>query len=142
MRSRIVSRFFLKMIILGIFSVILGCVNTPSHQEPFKSEGHQPAIPASADLQLDTVEPLSSKEDPSLGLQVGSGVLSILYSPFKVVYAGLGGLMGGLAYLLTAGNEHTAQSVWDASLRGTYWLTPDHLQGNEVIQFKGEPPPS
>jgi hypothetical protein len=136
------NRLFLKMIILGIFSVFLGCVNTSSHQEPFKKEGPQPAIPALADIQSDTVEPFSSKEDPSLGLQVGSGVLSILYTPFKVVYAGLGGLMGGLAYLLTAGNEHTAQSVWDASLRGTYWLTPDHLQGNEAIQFKGEPPPS
>ncbi len=47
--------------------------------------------------------------------------------------------MGGFVYVLTAGNEQAAQSVWDASLRGTYWLTPNHLQGNEPIRFKGEP---
>jgi len=91
----------------------------------------------------ETLEPLTSnEEEPSLGLQVASGALSVLYMPFKVVYAGLGGLMGGLAYLLTAGDEHTAQSVWDASIRGTYWLTPNHLQGKEAILFKGKPPPT
>jgi hypothetical protein len=90
--------------------------------------------------QSEMVDSLSLEEEPSLGLQVASGALSILYMPFKVVYAGFGGLMGGLVYLVTAGNEHTAQSVWDASLRGTYWLTPNHLQGKEAILFKGEAP--
>ena len=79
-----------------------------------------------------------TSEDPSLGLQIASGALSILYTPIKVVYAGVGGLFGGFVYLLTAGNEPAAQSVWDASLKGTYWLTPDHLQGNEPVRFKGE----
>lgn len=79
-----------------------------------------------------------TSEDSSLGLQVASGALSILYTPFKVVYAGLGGIIGGFVYVLTGGNEQVAQSVWDASLRGTYWLTPEHLQGKEPIHFKGE----
>jgi len=79
-----------------------------------------------------------TSDDPSLGLQIASGALSILYTPVKVVYAGLGGLFGGFVYLLTAGNEPAAQSVWDASLKGTYWITPDHLQGNEPVRFKGE----
>lgn len=87
----------------------------------------------------ETLEPLASdEEEPSLGLQVASGALSILYAPFKVAYAGLGGIMGGLAYLLTAGNEQVAQSIWDASIQGTYWLTAKHLQGEEPIHFKGE----
>lgn len=79
-----------------------------------------------------------TSDDSSLGLQIASGALSILYTPVKVVYAGVGGLFGGFVYLLTAGNEQAAQSVWDASLKGTYWLTPDHLQGNEPVRFKGE----
>lgn len=82
-----------------------------------------------------------NSDDSSLGLQVASGALSILYTPFKVVYAGVGGLFGGFVYLLTGGNEPAAQSVWDASLKGTYWLTPDHLQGNEPVRFKGEAAP-
>ncbi|MGP0594054.1 hypothetical protein ACTRXD_16140 [Nitrospira sp. T9] len=79
-----------------------------------------------------------NSDDSSLGLQIASGALSILYTPFKVVYAGVGGLFGGFVYLLTGGNEPAAQSIWDASLKGTYYLTPDHLQGNEPVRFKGE----
>jgi len=89
--------------------------------------------------QSETVEPQPFAEGPPLGLQVASGALSVLYTPLKVGYAGLGGFMGGLAYLLTAGNDQVAQSIWDASLNGTYWLTAKHLQGEEAIHFMGEP---
>ena len=99
-------------------------VEMPPTLEPSKSE---------------TVESQSFEEEPSLGLQIAGGALSVLYTPIKVVYAGLGGIMGGLAYLVTAGNEQVAQSIWDASLQGTYWLTAKHLQGKEAIHFKGEP---
>ncbi|MBA3968079.1 MAG: hypothetical protein H0X47_20355 [Nitrospirales bacterium] len=92
-----------------------------------------PAVAAPVDA-----ENSGTSDDSSLGLQIASGALSILYTPVKVVYAGMGGLFGGFVYLLTAGNEPAAQSVWDASLKGTYWLTPDHLQGNEPVRFKGE----
>ena len=95
--------------------------------------------PASAVPQPVAAEQSEATDDPSLGLQIASGALSILYTPVKVVYAGLGGLFGGFVYALTGGNEKVAHSVWDASLRGDYWLTPEHLQGNEPIHFKGEP---
>jgi len=86
--------------------------------------------------------PLLPDEKPSWGLEIAGGALSLLYTPFKIGYAGLGGLMGGLAYVLTAGNEHVAKSIWDASLQGTYWLRAKHLQGEEPIQFKGEASPA
>lgn len=92
-----------------------------------------PAVPAPVDAKN-----AETSDDSSLGLQIASGALSILYTPVKVVYAGVGGLFGGFVYLVTAGNERAAQSVWDASLKGTYLLTPDHLQGNEPVRFKGE----
>jgi hypothetical protein len=101
----------------------------------------QETAPAAVATQPEAAELSGTSEKSSLGLQIASGALSILYAPFKVVYAGLGGLVGGLVYGLTAGNERAAQSVWDASLRGTYWLTPEHLQGNEPVRFKGEPAP-
>ncbi len=115
--------------------------------EQKSQEEHRAVVPLVTDTpplvpeehQSEIVEPFSLEEEPSLGMHVASGALSVLYTPLKVVYAGLGGLMGGLAYLVTAGNEHTAHSVWDASLHGTYWLNPNHLQGKEAIRFKGEP---
>ena len=88
--------------------------------------------------KTENVDLPSSEEESSLGLQIAGGALSVIYTPLKVVYAGLGGFMGGLAYLLTAGNEQVAQSIWDASVNGTYWLTARHLQGEEAIYFKGE----
>lgn len=115
---------------------------TPQQQEEVSGASsytaEMPLTPETS--KAETLEPLESDgEEPSLGLQIASGALSVLYTPFKVVYAGLGGFMGGLAYLLTAGNEQVAQSIWDASLQGTYWLRAKHLQGKEAIHFKGEP---
>jgi hypothetical protein len=99
--------------------------------------GEVPLVPE--EPQSEIVEPLSWEEEPSLGLQIASGALSLLYAPVKFVYAGLEGFMGGLAYLLMAGNEPAAQSVWDASLQGAYWVKAKHLSGEEAIHFKGEP---
>ena len=73
----------------------------------------------------------------SVGSQLASGALSILYTPAKLVYAGLGGIFGSLAYVLTAGHEQTAQTIWSASLNGDYFLTPAHLRGDAPLQFMG-----
>lgn len=77
-----------------------------------------------------------STSDSSVVLQFASGALSLLYAPIKVTYPMLGGFFGGLAYVITAGNEQVAQSVWDASLKGDYWLTAQQLQGEEAILLK------
>jgi hypothetical protein len=59
----------------------------------------------------------------------GWGALTILanvgYMPAKLMYAAFGGLTGGLAYGLTAGE--------------TYVLTPRMLQGEDAIAFAGTP---
>jgi hypothetical protein len=78
-----------------------------------------------------------SLNDSSLGIQIASGALSVLYAPFKGAYAVLGGFFGGLAYVVTAGNAEVTQSVWDASWGGTFWLTPQHLRGDLPIEFVG-----
>ncbi len=83
----------------------------------------------------------TSTSDSSVVLQFASGALSLVYAPIKVTYAVLGGFFGSFAYILTAGNDPVAQSIWDASLKGDYWLTAKHLQGEEAIHFKGEPSP-
>ena len=101
----------------------------------------QPVQDSPQSLPTNSELPSSSSEESSLGLQVASGAVSILYTPFKVVYAGMGGIIGGLAYMLTAGNERVAQTIWDASLEGDYWVTPRHLQGQEALHFRGQPTP-
>jgi hypothetical protein len=75
--------------------------------------------------------------------EAGWGVLSVIanvgYMPVKTIYAGLGGLTGGFAYVCTGGNYETASHIWAMSLGGTYALTPSMLRGEEPILFAGAP---
>jgi hypothetical protein len=82
----------------------------------------------------------------NVGYGVGSVLASCVYSPAKLVYAGVGGLTGGIGFLLTGGNQDVAKKIWTPSVRGTYVVTPDMLKGKEKVQFVGKPedcqPPS
>ncbi len=73
----------------------------------------------------------------SAGMQAAAGVSTLLYLPLKLAFAIGGGIVGGLAYAFSGGNERAAKSIWDTSLYGTYIITPDHLQGDRPIRFLG-----
>ena len=105
--------------------------------ESRKLEIDQSEVAPSAQSSITSPGNDSGEKESSLGLQIASGALSILYTPVKVVYAGLGGIIGGLAYVVTAGNGQVAQNIWDVSLKGSYWVTPSHLEGNEPLLFQG-----
>ena len=75
----------------------------------------------------------------NVGYGVGSVLASCVYSPAKLVYAGVGGLTGGLGFLLTGGNQDVAKKIWTPSVRGTYVITPEILKGKEQVQFVGQP---
>jgi hypothetical protein len=53
------------------------------------------------------------------------------------VFAIGGGIVGGLAYVFSGGNENAAKSIWTTSMYGTYIITPDHLRGDKPIRFLG-----
>jgi len=82
----------------------------------------------------------------SVWSDAGWGVLTVLtnvvYIPAKVVYAGVGTVVGGLAYVLTIGDSDTAQKIWDPSLGGTYVITPAMLRGDERVSFSGPSAPN
>ena len=73
----------------------------------------------------------------------GWGTLTVLsnvvYMPAKIVYSVLGGITGGFAYALTAGDLDTAEKVWVPSMAGTYVITPSMLKGEDSIAFSGSP---
>ena len=72
-----------------------------------------------------------------VGMQVASVASTLLYFPCKSVYALGGGIVGGLAYLLSGGNEHTAKSIWIPSMYGTYLIYPEPLTGERPVRFVG-----
>src|SRR5688572_12800140 len=73
----------------------------------------------------------------SAGMGAAAAVATILYFPFKAAFAIGGGIVGGLAYAFSGGNEQAAKSIWTTSLYGTYIITPDHLRGDRPIRFLG-----
>ena len=74
------------------------------------------------------------------GLGVASALLTLPYGPAKIVYAGLGGIVGGMTWVLTGGSNEAAQTVWEPSFYGDYVITPDHLRGKRPLRFFGVSP--
>ncbi len=70
-------------------------------------------------------------------LGVTSLLATIPYGATKLLYAGLGAVVGGFSYVLTFGNSDTAETIWKKSLLGTYVISPEHLTGEEAIHFVG-----
>jgi len=82
--------------------------------------------------------------DSSTGRQIalgaGSGLLSLVYSPLKFIYASGATITGGLILAFTAGQgKDTAAVVVRRGVRGDWWVHPDVLTGNRKLKFVGEP---
>ena len=96
--------------------------------------------PASAQLQV------GARADESTfwseaGWGAGAACANLLYIPAKLVYAGAGGLIGGLAWAVTLGSTETANAVWEPTLGGDFVLTPGMLAGTQPLHFNGPPAP-
>ncbi|MGH7923640.1 MAG: hypothetical protein ACREQH_03500 [Candidatus Binatus sp.] len=74
---------------------------------------------------------------PGAGYGAGALVCNLLYIPAKMVYAILGGIIGGGTYLVTAGNLQAANTVWRSALGGDYVVTPQMLAGQQPLNFSG-----
>jgi hypothetical protein len=79
----------------------------------------------------------SEGESHSAGSNAGAILADVLYVPGKIVFAGLGAVTSGLTYLVTLGNSEATRSVWDATVEGTYVITPRHIEGKEPVRFIG-----
>jgi hypothetical protein len=74
------------------------------------------------------------------GIGTACVLINVLYMPAKLVYAGLGGITGTFAYLLTGLNFEVAARIWTPSLGGNYVVTPAHLRNEETLYFSGTVP--
>ncbi len=81
--------------------------------------------------------PDNSVNWPGAGYGAGALVCNLFYIPLKLTYAILGGIVGGGTYLVTAGNQQAANTVWRSALGGDYVVTPQMLAGQEPINFSG-----
>ncbi len=81
------------------------------------------------------VPPAWSQSPPDI--QLTAAAATILYFPSKAAFALGGGIVGGLAYVLSGFCETTAKSIWIPSIYGTYIITPEHLSLDRPIHFLG-----
>jgi hypothetical protein len=75
------------------------------------------------------------------GVGVGAVFTNLFYMPTKFVYATLGGITGGFAYVLTGLRFDIAKSIWVPSMGGTYVVTPSMLRGEDRVYFSGTTQP-
>ena len=83
-------------------------------------------------------------EQESTGAAAGWGALSALtslvYAPVKVVYAVGGLVVGGFAWVFSAGDNDVVRTVTTPAVRGDYVVTPEHLRGKRPLDFIGRDP--
>ena len=110
--------------------------------------GRKRAIVAAVVLSiaLGMAGPAAAEEDDhrfatDFGLGVGAFFTNLIYMPTKFVYATLGGITGGFAYVLTGFNYGIAKGIWVPSTGGDYVITPAKLRGDEPIYFSGTTQP-
>ncbi len=72
-----------------------------------------------------------------VALEATSWLLTIPYGAVKVAYALGGGIVGGLAWVVTGGNTEVAEAVWVPSITGDYIVRPENLSGERPIHFVG-----
>jgi hypothetical protein len=78
---------------------------------------------------------------PGVGAQLGFGLasvgLNLVYMPAKMLYAVAGGLVGLMAWGVTAGNTDVAMGIFHPAFGGTWAVTPEMLEGRDPILFNG-----
>src|SRR5262249_50298975 len=87
---------------------------------------------------------LAQPAAPTAGGEVVKGVegavLSIVYFPAKVLLGTVGALLGGFSGWATGGNERAAEGVWRPTVGGSYFITPETLDGTKpFLPFDGGP---
>jgi hypothetical protein len=100
-------------------------------------------VAAAAALSLVCASPASARDANSkeasadLGIGVVTALANVVYMPVKLTYGVMGGITGGLAYVLSGANRDVAEGVWVPSMGGDYVLTTDHMTGREQVHFNG-----
>jgi hypothetical protein len=71
------------------------------------------------------------------GRAIASIGLNLFYVPAKAVMAVVGLVTGGFVGLATGGDERAAYAIWVPTASGTWFVTPDQVDGSKPIEFFG-----
>jgi len=71
---------------------------------------------------------------------VGSMVMSAVTLPVKMVVGLTGAMTGGLAGAMNGGDEEAAAGIWNVTTDGSYYATPQVLEGRQPFRMTGDHP--
>jgi hypothetical protein len=71
------------------------------------------------------------------GTSVSASFINIVYLPAKIVVAFVGGIAGGIAGVLTGGDQRAAYALWVPLMGGDYFVRPENLSGERPLAFLG-----
>lgn len=91
------------------------------------------AAPAGRAWAQDGAEPGAAGTAEETAWQAASFLATIPYGAVKVGVAAVGGLIGGVGYLLSGGDLDASQRIWSSFMDGTYVLGPEHLKGKAPV---------
>lgn len=84
---------------------------------------------------------LATEPRDNQGLEAGSAVsasyLNLVYLPAKLVVAAVGAVAGGVAGVLTGGDQRAAYAIWVPTLGGDYFVRPENMNGGRPLAFFG-----
>lgn len=93
-----------------------------------------------AALALLLLAPAAAAEDSTAYTAVtgvGASLATLVYAPFKLVYAAGGTVVSGLAWVFTLGDTSIAGPILRGAVTGDYVVTPAHLEGRRSLHFDG-----
>ena len=98
-------------------------------------------IAAAVSLALFAAPALAENPHENQGLEAGNAIsvsyINILYTPAKIVVAALGAVGGGLAAVLTGGDQRAAYALWVPTMGGDFFVRPENLNGGRPLAFFG-----
>lgn len=98
---------------------------------------HVEEMPEASPPSHEEIQKTSPSRSKEAVLQAASWLLTLPYGAAKVAYAIGGGIVGGLAWAMTAGNMEVGKSIWIPSMTGDYIVQPEHLTRQKPLRFLG-----
>ena len=68
---------------------------------------------------------------------LSAGLLTLVYTPLKLVYATAAIPVSGLVWVWSVGDSEMAGRVMRSGTLGTFVVTPEHLRGEASLDFVG-----
>ena len=94
------------------------------------------ASPASAEAEPEEEEE-GGEAVGTFFMGMTSGLLTLVYTPLKLVYAVAALPLGAATYMWSVGDSEMATRVLRSGTQGTFVLTPEHLAGSASLEFVG-----